>query len=107
MTTPTSWSDHFLNARATPALGGGGHGVQSPDCRAMWVHHMSLQSPGSAETADATATVFRQCDSYLRDKQKFCHLNLLPVRVSEQGNVIGLVSVYIYIYIYSCHPKKM
>ena len=24
--------------------------------------------------------------------------NLLPVRASEQGNVIGLVSVYIYIY---------
>ena len=23
MTTPTSWSDHFLNARATPALDGG------------------------------------------------------------------------------------
>ena len=25
---------------------------------------------------------------------------LLPVRASEQGNVIGLVSVYIYIYVY-------
>ena len=28
---------------------------------------------------------------------------LLPARASEQGNVIGLVSVYI---IYSCHQKK-
>ena len=28
----------------------------------------------------------------------------LPTRASEQGNVIGLVSVYIYIYI--CHQKK-
>ena len=42
-----------------------------------------------------------------------CHLaifviySLLPVRASEQGNVIGLVSVYIYIYIYSCHQKKI
>ena len=30
---------------------------------------------------------------------------LLPARASEQGNVIGLVSVYIYIY--SCHQKKL
>ena len=30
---------------------------------------------------------------------------LLPARASEQGNVIGLVSVYIYIYI--CHQKKI
>ena len=29
--------------------------------------------------------------------------NLLPARASEQGNVIGLVSVYIYI----CHQKKL
>ena len=29
-------------------------------------------------------------------------LLLLPARASEQGNVIGLVSVYIY----SCHQKK-
>ena len=29
----------------------------------------------------------------------------LPARASEQGNVIGLVSVYIYIYIY--HQKKI
>ena len=28
---------------------------------------------------------------------------LLPARASEQGNVIGLVSVYIY----SCHKKKL
>ena len=28
---------------------------------------------------------------------------LLPARASEQGNVIGLVSVYIY----SCHQKKI
>ena len=27
----------------------------------------------------------------------------LPARASEQGNVIGSVSVYIYIYIYICH----
>ena len=26
--------------------------------------------------------------------------HLLPARASEQGNVIGLVSVYIYIYVY-------
>ena len=32
---------------------------------------------------------------------------LLPARASEQGNVIGLVSVYIYLYIYSCHQKKI
>ena len=30
---------------------------------------------------------------------------LLPACASEQGNVIGLVSVYIYIYI--CHQKKI
>ena len=30
-------------------------------------------------------------------------LQLLPARASEQGNVIGLVSVYIYI----CHQKKI
>ena len=31
-------------------------------------------------------------------------LDLLPARASEQGNVIGSVSVYIYIYIiYICH----
>ena len=29
----------------------------------------------------------------------------LPARASEQGNVIGSVSVYIYIYI--CHQKKI
>ena len=43
-------------------------------------------------------------------------LLLLPARASEQGNVIGLVSIiYIYIYvikkncnyIYICHPKKI
>ena len=32
---------------------------------------------------------------------------LLPARASEQGNVIGLVSVCIYIYIYICHQKKI
>ena len=34
---------------------------------------------------------------------------LLPARASEQGNVIGSVSVYIYIYIYIyiCHQKKI
>ena len=32
-------------------------------------------------------------------------VQLLPARTSEQGNVIGLVSVYIYIYI--CHQKKI
>ena len=40
----------------------------------------------------------------------FTHLSkqcFLPARASEQGNVIGLVSVYIYIYIYSCHQKKI
>ena len=31
--------------------------------------------------------------------------SFLPARASEQGNVIGLVSVYIYIYI--CHQKKI
>ena len=35
----------------------------------------------------------------------FLFLALLPARASEQGNVIGLVSVYIYIYI--CHQKKI
>ena len=32
----------------------------------------------------------------------------LPARASEQGKVIGLVSVYIYIctYVCSCHQKK-
>ena len=34
-------------------------------------------------------------------------LMLLPARASEQGNVIGSVSVYIYIYIYICHQKKI
>ena len=34
---------------------------------------------------------------------------LLPACASEQGNVIGLVSVYIYnnYYIYICHQKKI
>ena len=32
---------------------------------------------------------------------------LLPARASEQGNVIGLVSVYIYMYVRSCHQKKI
>ena len=31
----------------------------------------------------------------------------LPARASEQGNVIGSVSVYVYIYIYICHQKKI
>ena len=31
---------------------------------------------------------------------------LLPARASEQGNVIGLVSMYIYIYTV-CHQKKI
>ena len=35
-------------------------------------------------------------------------LQFLPARASEQGNVIGLVSVYIYIvYVHSCHQKKI
>ena len=34
-------------------------------------------------------------------------IHLLPARASEQGNVIGSVSVYIYIYIYICHQKKI
>ena len=36
------------------------------------------------------------------------HKALLPARASEQGNVIGSVSVYIYIYIYIyiCHQKN-
>ena len=33
-------------------------------------------------------------------------ITLLPARVSEQGNVIGLVSVYIYIYIYIYMSSK-
>ena len=33
--------------------------------------------------------------------QSFHHRCLLPARASEQGNVIGLVSVYIYIYMSS------
>ena len=32
---------------------------------------------------------------------------LLPSRASEQGNVIGLVSVYICVYVRSCHQKKI
>ena len=32
---------------------------------------------------------------------------LLPARASEQGNVIGLVSVYICTYVRSCHQKKI
>ena len=32
---------------------------------------------------------------------------LLPARASEQGNVIGSVSVYIYIYIYIYVIKKI
>ena len=31
---------------------------------------------------------------------------LLPARASEQGNVIGLVSIYIYMCVRSCHQKK-
>ena len=31
---------------------------------------------------------------------------LLPARASEQGNVIGSVRLYIYIYIYMCVQKK-
>ena len=31
--------------------------------------------------------------------EHFFKIELLPARASEQGNVIGLVSVYIYIYI--------
>ena len=34
-------------------------------------------------------------------------LYLLPARASEQGNVIGLVSVYICTYVRSCHQKKI
>ena len=34
-------------------------------------------------------------------------MQFLPARASEQGNVIGSVSVYIYIYIYICHQKKI
>ena len=37
-------------------------------------------------------------------KNLLCKEELLPARASEQGNVIGLVSVYIYIYI--CVYKK-
>ena len=35
--------------------------------------------------------------------------SFLPARAGEQGNVIGSVSVYIYIaiYIYICHQKKL
>ena len=32
---------------------------------------------------------------------------LLPARASEQGNVIGSVRLYIYIYIYMCVQKKI
>ena len=35
------------------------------------------------------------------------YLLLLPARASEQGNVIGLVSVYICTYVRSCHQKKI
>ena len=31
----------------------------------------------------------------------------LPARASEQGNVIGLVSVYICMYVRSCHQKNL
>ena len=41
------------------------------------------------------ATLCVQCESTL--------ILYLPARASEQGNVIGLVSVYIY----SCHQKKI
>ena len=34
-----------------------------------------------------------------------CAVAYLPARASGQGNVIGSVSVYIYIYI--CHQKKL
>ena len=33
--------------------------------------------------------------------------NLLPALASEQGNVIGSVRLYIYIYIYMCVQKKI
>ena len=34
-------------------------------------------------------------------------LQLLPARASEQGNVIGLVSVLYIYYVRSCHQKKI
>ena len=33
-------------------------------------------------------------------------IHSLPARASEQGNVIGSVRLYIYIYIYMCVQKK-
>ena len=35
------------------------------------------------------------------------YLLFLPARASEQGNVIGSVRLYIYIYIYMCVQKKI
>ena len=34
-------------------------------------------------------------------------IRFLPARASEQGNVIGSVRLYIYIYIYMCVQKKV
>ena len=56
---------------------------------------------------------FGKCDSNVINllghefHMKTCtHVNtLLPARASEQGNVIGSVSVYIYIYIYVIKKK--
>ena len=48
------------------------------------------------------------CVEFCFLKKQYLTINmqlLLPARASEQGNVIGLVSVYIYIYI--CHQKKI
>ena len=39
------------------------------------------------------------CSSFFHVICCVCVFYFLPVRASEQGNVIGLVSVYIYIYI--------
>ena len=34
-------------------------------------------------------------------------INFLPTRTSDQGNVIELMSVYIYIYIYTSNRKTI
>ena len=43
--------------------------------------------------------------SFIKRTNPAYQFALLPARASEQGNVIGLVSVYNYIFI--CHQKKI
>ena len=73
------------------------YALLSPICRKPWV---SDDLGGITPQTDIIKTDLTIKETNCLNCNQLMPSLSLPARASEQGNVIGLVSVYIYIYIY-------